>query len=125
MIANTIPGKIKPHIAKLDQIAGSELEGIISSGNDSLDKIKEIIENVPYRELKPQTVDDQRKAISAQTNLSAGPQSQISESMSVEDLLRKDVDDSYSDSAFSFRKMTESEVFGFQLDPDSMSKIQA
>jgi len=115
-----IPSHAKMHIANLTQLAEKTLGEIAEGeGQSSIKKLKELIENIPYRDLKPQSTEVRRQQISTQPNLTAGPQSQIAESL--EDYYRDNV--GYSDNNFSFTKLTESKVYGQKLEEDMMAQM--
>ena len=127
-LAQTIPSHIKMHIAKLTEIADKQL-GEISNGNSqsSINKLKELVENTPYRELKTVTPQARRDQIAGQPNvaapdLSGGTQSQISESLEqyYESLGEKGY---YQDKSFSFERLGESDIYGQKLEEDMMYQL--
>jgi len=121
-INQIIPSHAKMHIANLTNMAEKTL-GEIADGDaqSSMKKLKELVENIPYRDLKPQSTEVRRQQISTQPNLSAGPQSQIAESL--EDFYEDIKVNGYKDSTFDFRKLTESDIYGQTLEEDMMVSL--
>lgn len=127
-IAQIIPSHVKTHIAKLTQIADQELGGISDSeSQSSLNKLQDFIGNIPYNEIRPKSASERRDQISMQPNLSAGPQSQISENMSLEEayktILMQETEEVYDDQSLNFNALKESQIFGQTLDAESINSI--
>jgi hypothetical protein len=127
-VAELIPPHIKQHIAKLTDIADQQL-GAISDGDSqsSLNKLKDVIGNIPYRDLRQPSAEDRRSGIAMQPNLTAGPQSQISEN-SLESFYRNSLKEEvnnyeYNDNSLNFNKIRESNFLGQKLDGDMMAGI--
>jgi hypothetical protein len=128
-IAEIVPSHIKVHIAKLTEIADTQL-GPIAKGDSqsSLDKLEELIGSIPYREIRPPTAQDRRQGISLQPNVSQGPQSAIQEQASLEEFYRRGLREEaegyeYDDGSLSFDKLKESNIFGTKLEDDMMSSV--
>lgn len=126
-VAQIVPSHLKPHIAQITKMAETDLQEMMEgAGPSSLKNLKELIGNIPYRDLKPQNTTDVRAQISLQPNLAAGPQSAIQENL--EDYYQKTLKEQaenykYSDTMLSFDKLKESEIFGMKYEEDMMSKV--
>jgi hypothetical protein len=129
-VAELVPSHLKMHIAKLTDIADTQLGGISEGDNQSsLNKLKDLIGNIPYRDLRQPSAEDRRAQMATQPNLTAGPQSQIKAQESLEefyrDVLKEDARNyQYEDKVFSFNVLKESGMFGEVLDSDVMNQFQ-
>lgn len=115
-IAEIIPSNIKSLMGTLTQIANNDLKGTIEGGQTSLKSLKDVVGNMPYRDIQPQTKAERREELMTQPNLSAGPQSQIVHE-SLEDfykdsLMEQARGNHYTESSLNFSKLTESEILG-------------
>lgn len=124
-IAEIVPSNIKTLMSEMANIANNDLKGIIEGGQSSLKSLKDVVGNMPYRDIQPQTKAERRDEIFAQPNLAAGPQSQIMHE-SLEDfyktsLMAQASSDHYTESSLRFDKLTESKILG-QGDMDTLFK---
>jgi len=127
-VAQIVPSHLKPHIAQITKMAETDLQEMMEGGSpSSLKNLKELIGNIPYRDLKPQNTTDVRAQISLQPNLAAGPQSAIQES-NLEEYYQNTLKEQaqnykYNDTILSFDKLKESDIFGMKYEEDMMSKV--
>jgi len=126
-VAQIVPQHIKNNIRKLTDIAEQNLGNIVDGDQSSLSQLQDMVGNIPYRELRQPSAADRREQISMQPNLAAGPQSQISES-SLEDAyetmqahLYEKARRNMDPNNFDFEDLRESELYGNNLDPESMA----
>lgn len=128
-IATIVPSHIKMHMSNLANLADQNLGQIANSesGQSSLNKLKDLIGSIPYRDIRPQTPEERRQGVALQPNLAAGPQSQIAEEMELEEFYRNTLNEqaknAYDDKVFSFDKLKESQVFGQQFESDMMESL--
>ena len=119
-----IPSHLSPHIAAITRMADTDLQNILEGqGQSSLTALKNLLDVIPYRELKAQDTSDVRNQISLRPNFANGPQSAITEGYkNVEDfyksVLMEQARNSYDDSSLNFDKLKESKVFGEVKDPN-------
>jgi hypothetical protein len=124
-ISQLVPSHLKPHIASITKMSDSDLQEIIDGqGPSSLKNLKELIGNIPYRDLKPQDTTDIRSQISMQPNLANGPQSAIQHE-SLEEFYKNSLREQaenyeYNDTILNFDKLKESEIFGNKYEEDMM-----
>jgi hypothetical protein len=142
-ISQVVPSHLKVQISNLTQQANTLIEQNVSkikelsSGSEqsSLSNLIELIDNMPYRDIKPKDVQTKRAEIASGVNLnpdtSQGPQSQqLSEDMSLEEYygnmrLRETVDEiNITNPRNFFSSLRETGVFGQTLDPEMMSFTQ-
>ena len=115
-IAEIIPSNVKTLMNTMANIANGELKNVIEGGQSSLKSLKDVVGNMPYRDIQPQTKSERREEIMAQPNLMDGPQSQIVHE-SLEDfykgsLMAQAKGNHYTESSLNFDKLTESEILG-------------
>ncbi|MDR3063730.1 MAG: hypothetical protein LBU40_06295, partial [Methanobrevibacter sp.] len=128
-VAQLVPSHLKPHIAAITKMADKDLQEINDGqGPSSLSNLKTLLGNIPYRDIRPQDTTDVRSQISMQPNLTAGPQSQISES-SLEEFYKNTLKEQaenyqYNDTILSFDKLKESEIFGMKYEEDMLEKTK-
>lgn len=80
-----IPSHFTNIIAELTQIAETELVStkhkieryINDNGQSSLSQLKDLVNNMPYKDIHPETKEEKRAKILAGPNLTQGPQSSI------------------------------------------------
>jgi hypothetical protein len=128
-VAQIVPAHLKPHIASITKMAETDLQEMSDGqGPSSLRNLKDLIGNIPYRELKPQDTTDVRSQISLQPNLSAGPQSAIKE-QNLEEFYQNSLKEQaenyqYGDTILNFNKLLESDIFGVQYEEDMMERTK-
>jgi len=127
-IAQIVPSHLMPHISLITKMAEKDLTDIAEGQTpSSLKNLKDLIGNIPYRDLKPQDTTDVRSKISMAPNLNAGPQSAIKEETLEEfykNALKEQVENyKYNETVLDFDKLKESEIFGAQYDEDLMERV--
>jgi hypothetical protein len=127
-VSQIVPSHLKPHISAITKMAETDLQEIAEGQSpSSLSNLKDVIGNIPYRDLKAQETSDVRSQISMQPNLAAGPQSAIQES-SLEEFYQNHLKEQaqnyeYNDTVFQFDKLKETDIFGMQYEEDMMSSL--
>ncbi len=133
-VQEMVPQHINAGIDKLTKIADQDLGAVLDGDQSSLTKLAELIESIPYRDIKPTSPSENREARKQMPNitgpdLSAGPQSQLAkqnESTELSDYYyaRKTAFDQQGRGTFSFDQIRESKIFGEEYDEDMMSFAQ-
>jgi hypothetical protein len=128
-VAEIVPAHIKMHIANLTKVADTDLGGIVEGGQSSVTALKDLIGNIPYKDLRQPSSEDRRAQIAAQPNISQGPQSAISEDLTLEEFYRSKLNEDvnameYRGSALSFNNLREAGIFGSKLDGDMMGSLK-
>jgi hypothetical protein len=127
-VAQIIPSHLKPQIAAVTKMAETDLQSMIEGdGASSLKNLKDLLGNIPYRDLKPQDTTDVRSQISLQPNLAAGPQTAIHENLEefYQESLREQAEKyEYPESVLNFDKLKESDIFGMKYEEDMLERAK-